>query len=275
MTKDAITGVPNSTTSQISNKFLMREKYKASYHISNCCWIKKSTQSTPFGNIHMWFQTYWDSEVSFAQWFRRKKGNESGREEYVHDQFLIKKSVNVIIPHAAAENGRKMLQQFWCMQSNRIELNQVPSLRIGGFGAPVARWPVRQKPRGLWFQTISIWTLKSSGLIETIRRTTSFISPEFLPTFGMAHQRFAQPGHIFGRIRFDFASSPKSLSNRPSRHASSIALSPSSNSSISLLPPLVLYRRLLRIHRDLPIEMRSLGDVYVKVSIYDLTLVFL
>ncbi|PLW17819.1 hypothetical protein PCASD_05180 [Puccinia coronata f. sp. avenae] len=80
----------------------------------------------------------------------------------------------------------------------------------------------------------------------------------------MAHPRFAQPGHIFGRIRFDFASSPKSLSNRPSRHASSIALSPSSDSSISLLPPLVLYRRLLRIHRDLPIEMRSLGDVYVK-----------
>ncbi|POV97530.1 hypothetical protein PSHT_14525 [Puccinia striiformis] len=31
-----------------------------------------------------------------------------------------------------------------------------------------------------------------------------------------------------------------------------------------IAPPLVLYRRLLRIHRALPIEMRSLGDTYVK-----------
>jgi hypothetical protein len=34
-----------------------------------------------------------------------------------------------------------------------------------------------------------------------------------------------------------------------------------------LLPPLPLYRRLLRIHRKaLPIEMRVMGDEYVKVS---------
>lgn len=32
----------------------------------------------------------------------------------------------------------------------------------------------------------------------------------------------------------------------------------------SLLPPLPLYRRILRAHRYLPIEMRSLGDIYVK-----------
>ncbi|KAF9448546.1 ACN9-domain-containing protein [Macrolepiota fuliginosa MF-IS2] len=33
--------------------------------------------------------------------------------------------------------------------------------------------------------------------------------------------------------------------------------------SATLLPPLPLYRRLLRAHRNLPAEMRSLGDVYV------------
>ncbi|GJE85544.1 LYR motif-containing protein [Phanerochaete sordida] len=32
----------------------------------------------------------------------------------------------------------------------------------------------------------------------------------------------------------------------------------------SLLPPIPLYRALLRAHRQLPQEMRSLGDVYVK-----------
>lgn len=34
-----------------------------------------------------------------------------------------------------------------------------------------------------------------------------------------------------------------------------------------LLPPIPLYRRLLRVHRKaLPIEMRVMGDEYVKVS---------
>ncbi|TDL17955.1 ACN9-domain-containing protein [Rickenella mellea] len=32
----------------------------------------------------------------------------------------------------------------------------------------------------------------------------------------------------------------------------------------SLLPPIPLYRQLLRVHRHLPAEMRSLGDDYVK-----------
>jgi len=31
-----------------------------------------------------------------------------------------------------------------------------------------------------------------------------------------------------------------------------------------LLPPIPLYRQLLRSHRKLPVEMRSLGDTYVK-----------
>lgn len=31
-----------------------------------------------------------------------------------------------------------------------------------------------------------------------------------------------------------------------------------------ILPPLPLYRNLLRVHRRLPIEMRSLGDDYLK-----------
>lgn len=34
--------------------------------------------------------------------------------------------------------------------------------------------------------------------------------------------------------------------------------------SATLLPPIPLYRRLLRAHRYLPVEMRSLGDDYVK-----------
>ncbi|KAI0787983.1 ACN9-domain-containing protein [Fomes fomentarius] len=34
--------------------------------------------------------------------------------------------------------------------------------------------------------------------------------------------------------------------------------------SATLLPPLPLYRRILRAHRSLPYEMRSLGDNYVK-----------
>lgn len=33
-----------------------------------------------------------------------------------------------------------------------------------------------------------------------------------------------------------------------------------------ILPPLPLYRHLLRTHRSLPIEMRSLGDDYLKAE---------
>ncbi|KAI0366272.1 ACN9-domain-containing protein [Pilatotrama ljubarskyi] len=36
--------------------------------------------------------------------------------------------------------------------------------------------------------------------------------------------------------------------------------------SATLLPPLPLYRRILRAHRNLPCEMRSLGDDYVKAE---------
>ncbi|EJF64699.1 ACN9-domain-containing protein [Dichomitus squalens] len=36
--------------------------------------------------------------------------------------------------------------------------------------------------------------------------------------------------------------------------------------SAALLPPLPLYRRILRAHRNLPLEMRSLGDDYVKAE---------
>ncbi|KAI8982716.1 ACN9-domain-containing protein [Trametes punicea] len=36
--------------------------------------------------------------------------------------------------------------------------------------------------------------------------------------------------------------------------------------SATLLPPLPLYRRILRAHRHLPYEMRSLGDDYVKAE---------
>ncbi|KAL7279336.1 hypothetical protein ACG7TL_007177 [Trametes sanguinea] len=36
--------------------------------------------------------------------------------------------------------------------------------------------------------------------------------------------------------------------------------------SATLLPPLPLFRRILRAHRHLPYEMRSLGDDYVKAE---------
>ncbi|KAG2017545.1 acetate non-utilizing protein 9 [Coprinopsis cinerea AmutBmut pab1-1] len=36
------------------------------------------------------------------------------------------------------------------------------------------------------------------------------------------------------------------------------------DATATLLPPIPLYRRILRVHRNLPPEMRSLGDVYVK-----------
>ncbi|KNZ44722.1 hypothetical protein VP01_889g7 [Puccinia sorghi] len=80
----------------------------------------------------------------------------------------------------------------------------------------------------------------------------------------MAHPRTVQPIRLFGKLRYLHRPSPVSSLHRHNRFASTIASSPSSNSSISVLPPLVLYRRLLRAHRDLPIAMRSLGDVYVK-----------
>lgn len=36
--------------------------------------------------------------------------------------------------------------------------------------------------------------------------------------------------------------------------------------SRTLLPPIPLYRRILRAHRYLPVEMRSLGDDYIKAE---------
>ncbi|KAG8983535.1 acetate non-utilizing protein 9 [Tulasnella sp. JGI-2019a] len=52
------------------------------------------------------------------------------------------------------------------------------------------------------------------------------------------------------------------------RFAASVSSRPLSlqETSASLLPPLPLYRRLLRAHRLLPLEMRSLGDDYVKAE---------
>lgn len=55
------------------------------------------------------------------------------------------------------------------------------------------------------------------------------------------------------------------------RLASSVSSIPFDNTSAvaaQLLPPLQLYRRLLRAHRSLPLEMRSLGDDYVKVTFF-------
>lgn len=57
-------------------------------------------------------------------------------------------------------------------------------------------------------------------------------------------------------------STSKSLAataRRPRRGASEVGLA-----AAALLAPLPLYRRILRSHRSLPIEMKSLGDTYVK-----------
>jgi len=56
-------------------------------------------------------------------------------------------------------------------------------------------------------------------------------------------------------MRATWARLAKSITTKPLnlRHASA-----------SLLPPIPLYRALLRAHRALPFEMRSLGDGYVK-----------
>lgn len=94
--------------------------------------------------------------------------------------------------------------------------------------------------------------------------TTLTLTESLQSTIEMAHPRTVQPIRLFGKLQYMRKSSPVSSINRHSRFASTITSSPSSDSSISLLPPLVLYRRLLRAHRALPIEMRSLGDVYVK-----------
>ncbi|KAG9050633.1 acetate non-utilizing protein 9 [Tulasnella sp. UAMH 9824] len=50
------------------------------------------------------------------------------------------------------------------------------------------------------------------------------------------------------------------------RLASSVTSQPLKlqEASASLLPPLPLFRRILRAHRMLPLEMRLLGDDYVK-----------
>ncbi|KAL1949692.1 hypothetical protein VTO73DRAFT_8573 [Trametes versicolor] len=52
------------------------------------------------------------------------------------------------------------------------------------------------------------------------------------------------------------------------RFAESVSARPLNlrEASGTLLPPLPLYRRILRSHRNLPREMRSLGDDYVKAE---------
>ncbi|KAF9233176.1 ACN9-domain-containing protein [Melanogaster broomeanus] len=52
------------------------------------------------------------------------------------------------------------------------------------------------------------------------------------------------------------------------RLAESISAKPLNlrQASATLYPPIPLYRRLLRAHRRLPVEMRSLGDDYVKAE---------
>lgn len=51
----------------------------------------------------------------------------------------------------------------------------------------------------------------------------------------------------------------------PRLMANPLPITPSSRQQSALLPPLQLYRRLLRVHRKkLPKDMRLLGDEYVK-----------
>lgn len=65
----------------------------------------------------------------------------------------------------------------------------------------------------------------------------------------------------------------KNISNRPLnlREATAALLPPISYAAIPVDAVLVLmfsslYRRLLRAHRYLPVEMRSLGDEYIKAG---------
>lgn len=46
--------------------------------------------------------------------------------------------------------------------------------------------------------------------------------------------------------------------------AASISSKSSLSEALALLPPLQLYRRILRVHRKLDPELRVLGDQYVK-----------
>ncbi|KAF6759792.1 ACN9-domain-containing protein [Ephemerocybe angulata] len=50
------------------------------------------------------------------------------------------------------------------------------------------------------------------------------------------------------------------------RLAQSMSHKALADTSSSLLPPIPLYRRILRSHRFLPAEMRSLGDDYIKAE---------
>jgi len=50
------------------------------------------------------------------------------------------------------------------------------------------------------------------------------------------------------------------------RLASSVSSLPLDKAAAELLPPLVLYRRLLSAHKKLPFEMRVMGDGYVKAE---------
>ncbi|KIJ62878.1 hypothetical protein HYDPIDRAFT_114004 [Hydnomerulius pinastri MD-312] len=52
------------------------------------------------------------------------------------------------------------------------------------------------------------------------------------------------------------------------RLAESVSVKPLNlrQASATLYPPVPLYRRLLRAHRRLPFEMRSLGDDYIKAE---------
>jgi hypothetical protein len=48
---------------------------------------------------------------------------------------------------------------------------------------------------------------------------------------------------------------------------SALPLSAVDSAAAQLLPPILLYRRLLRAHRTLDREMRTIGDDYVKVGL--------
>ncbi|CAG8727502.1 4671_t:CDS:2, partial [Acaulospora colombiana] len=69
--------------------------------------------------------------------------------------------------------------------------------------------------------------------------------------------------------RLPLASAPASIMRSALQRLAQPILLSDANTALyaakdTLLPPVPLYRNLLRIHRRLPIEMRSLGDDYVK-----------
>lgn len=76
--------------------------------------------------------------------------------------------------------------------------------------------------------------------------------------------RFAAPAEVNAAFPDPALSRKRKSSSRPRGDGQGGVVSEVGLAAAALLPPLPLYRRILRVHRTLPVEMKSLGDQYVK-----------